>query len=104
MATSTSGKKLRFAALIRVSTEKQAKRGESLKTQQTQIEQAVESLSGRITRTYSGQEHATPDQERELLEQLLSDAERTDRPFDAVIVADPSRWSRDNAKNEEGLA
>ena len=94
---------LRFAALIRVSTEQQAKRGESLRTQQSQIEQAVESHGGRITRTYAGHEHATPGWERELVEKLLADSEQSRKPFDAVIVADPSRWSRDNVASETGL-
>ena len=59
---------LRFAPLIRVSTEKQEQKGESLRTQKTQIEQAVEYLNGKIPKRcwkYSGQEHATPNQERE---------------------------------------
>ncbi len=52
--------KLRFAPLIRVSTEKQAVMGESLRTQKTQIETAVEHLGGIITTwDYCGQEHAT---------------------------------------------
>ena len=41
-------KKLRFASLIRVSTEGQQKKGESLKTQRKQIEQAMEILGGVI--------------------------------------------------------
>lgn len=58
---------LRFAPIIRVSTEKQANRGESLRTQTSQIEQYVKSLSGIIPSNclvYSGQEHATPEIER----------------------------------------
>jgi site-specific DNA recombinase len=98
-------KQLRFAALIRVSTEKQEKKGESLGTQRSQIEQAVASLGGNITRWYAGQEHATEGYERQLLEQLLSEAAKpkNSRAFDAVMVADPSRWSRDNIKSEIGL-
>lgn len=97
-------KQLRFAPLIRVSTEEQEKKGESLNTQKEQIIAHVKVLGGVIPDhcwQYSGQEHATPDQERELLTQLLADAERD--LFDAVIVTDPSRWSRDNLKNEQGL-
>jgi len=58
---------LRFAPLIRVSTEDQEKKGESLRTQKGQIKQYVKSLKGIIPDNcwiYSGQEHATPDQER----------------------------------------
>lgn len=96
---------LRFAPLIRVSTEGQAAKGESLRTQKSQIEQYVKLLGGIVSAdgwtAYSGQEHATPDQERRKLDHLLQDAAKG--RFDAVIVADASRWSRDNRKSKEGL-
>jgi site-specific DNA recombinase len=95
---------LRFAPLIRVSTESQATRGESLRTQTTQITQYVKSLNGIIPDNcwkYSGQEHATPEQERAKLSKLLEDSAKG--KFDAVIVCDASRWSRDNRKSKEGL-
>ena len=98
------GEPLRFAPLIRVSTEGQAKKGESLRTQRKQIEQAVEILGGSIPEScwkYSGQEHATPDQERSILDQLLKDSGKG--IFDAIIVCDASRWSRDNRKSKDGL-
>ena len=94
---------LRFAALIRVSTEKQEKQGESLRTQDDQLTAAVASLGGTIVKRYAGQEHATAGYERQQVERLLADAARKLRPFDAVIVADPTRWSRDNVKSETGL-
>lgn len=94
---------LRFAALIRVSTEKQEKQGESLRTQKKQIEQAVAGLGGVITKEYSGQEHATVGFEREKLDRLLDDAGKKRKLFNCVIVCDPSRWSRDNVANETGL-
>ena len=96
-------KTIRFAALIRVSTEKQQRQGESLRTQEQQITAAVEALGGTITKRYAGQEHATASYEHKRVEQLLADAARKPRPFDAVIVADPTRWSRDNVKSEQGL-
>jgi DNA invertase Pin-like site-specific DNA recombinase len=102
MANKTEG--LRFAPLIRVSTESQAAKGESLRTQTAQIEQYVKSLKGKIPkrcRKYSGQEHATPNQERAKLETLLADSSKN--LFDAVIVCDASRWSRDNLKSKTGL-
>jgi DNA invertase Pin-like site-specific DNA recombinase len=86
-----------------VRTERQEKRGESLLTQLSQMTQAVQSLGGSITENYSGQEHATEGSERELLDNLLTDAQKQRRTFDAVMVADPSRWSRDNVKSETGL-
>lgn len=104
MSHSTSNKsKLRFAAFIRVSTEKQEQEGESLKVQEKQIVNAVKSIGGTIVKRYGGQEHATAGFEREQLEQLLTDAAKKPRPFDAVIVADESRWSRDNAKSKQSL-
>ena len=84
-------KKLRFAPLIRVSTEKQEKQGESLQTQRKQIEQYVKNLGGYIPDRcwkYSGQEHATPGQERGNLDRLLEDSSKD--IFDAVIVCDAS--------------
>ncbi len=96
--------KLRFAPIIRVSTEKQEERGASLEVQRKQIISNVERLNGVIPDQlwqYSGQEHATPDFERKKLDQLLKDA--TKGIFDAVIVYEISRWSRDNQKSKQGL-
>ena len=39
-------KSLEFAPLVRVSTERQEKQGESLNTQRTQLEASVERLGG----------------------------------------------------------
>jgi site-specific DNA recombinase len=95
---------LRIASLIRVSTEKQERQGESLRTQEAQLTAAVASLGGTIVKRYAGQEHATAGSERKQVEQLLADsARKPHRPFDAVIVADPTRWSRDNVQSETGL-
>ncbi|MGA2958093.1 MAG: hypothetical protein ABSF48_20500, partial [Thermodesulfobacteriota bacterium] len=66
----TPQKALKFAPLIRVSSEAKAKRGESLNIQRQQIEQAIKTLNGRIYKMYSGQEHATPEQDRKLLTQF----------------------------------
>ena len=77
--------KLRFAPIIRVSTEQQAQKGESLHTQRAQIEQYVEYLGGTIPEhcwQYTGQEHATPNQERSMMDTLLSDSAKD--LFDAV--------------------
>jgi len=90
--------KLIFAPLIRVSTERQERKGESLSTQRKQLEQAIKNLNGKIFEWYSGQEHATPDNERKILDKLMSDAEAG--KFNAVMVADISRWSRDNKKSK----
>jgi len=96
--------KLRFAPLIRVSAEKAEKRGESLRTQKTRILNAVEQIGGIIPEncwSYCGQEHATPEYEKKRFDQLLKDCGKG--LFDAVIVDDPSRWSRDNVKSGQGL-
>lgn len=97
-------KKLRFAPIIRVSTEDQEKKKESPALQKKQIEQYVNILGGIIPANcwkYSGQEHATGIEERKKLNALLKDA--TKNLFDAVIVCDASRWSRDNQKSKQGL-
>ena len=96
--------KLRFAPIIRVSTEKQEVKGESLRTQEQQIISTVEGLGGVIPDycwRYTGQEHATPGMERNKMEALLRDSEKG--IFDAIIVSDLSRWSRDNRKSKDGL-
>src|SRR5208283_5701519 len=95
-------KGLRFAPLIRVSTEKQERKGESLATQKKQLEAAIKSLNGAVYKWYEGQEHATPDHERKILDELMADAEAG--RFDAVMDADISRWSRDNQKSKKHLS
>ncbi len=97
-------KPLRFAPIIRVSTERQAMRGESLRTQKKQIINCVAQYGGTIPDRcwqYSGQEHATPEWERRKLNKLLADSDKN--LFDAVICCDASRWSRDNRKSKQGL-
>lgn len=95
--------KIRFAALRRVSTEQQEKTGESLRTQTKDIEEIVRELGGSIVAWYGGQEHATPGHEKKEVTRLLSDAEKQPGRFDAVIVAHPDRWSRDNTASRAGL-
>jgi DNA invertase Pin-like site-specific DNA recombinase len=91
---------LRFAALVRVSTEKQEKQGESLSTQRDSIARDVAPL-GTIAGWYGGQEHATPTWEKKEVDRLIRDAQKG--LFNAVIVAYADRWSRDNKKSKEGL-
>ena len=95
---------LRFAPLIRVSTEIQEKQGESLQVQKDSLIKAVETVNGVIPDDcweYSGQEHATSNHERKKFTKLLGDCSKD--KFDAIIVCDPSRWSRDNLRSKEGL-
>lgn len=92
---------LRFAALVRVSTEGQRQKGESLNTQRKRIEKAVEMLHGTIVKWYEGQEHASEGYDRPNFDKLLADAKL--KLFDAVMVCDISRWSRDLITALEGL-
>lgn len=92
---------LRFARLVRVSTEQQGRKGESLRTQRKRIESIVEMLGGIIVKDYEGQEHASEGYDRAIFNQLLEDAKQ--KLFDAVMVCDVSRWSRDQIKALEGL-
>jgi DNA invertase Pin-like site-specific DNA recombinase len=96
-----NGKALRFAALVRVSTEKQEDPEKSLATQKKAITEDVKRLGGLVVRWYGGQEHATPGWEKKEVDRLIADAGRG--LFDAVIVKDADRWSRDNLKSKEGL-
>lgn len=93
--------RLRFAALRRVSTEQQEKYGESLRTQATNLKRFVETFRGSIVAWYGGQEHATPGFEKKEVERLIADAQK--KRFDAVIVNDADRWSRDNSHSKLGL-
>ncbi len=92
---------IKFAPLIRVSTEAQADRGTSLETQRRYLKQTIDRLGGQVVDWYGGQEHATANWERAELDRLMTDA--LDGRVDAVIVADISRWSRDNEKNKGNL-
>jgi len=94
---------MRFAALIRVSTERQEKTGESLRTQRSGIETIARQLDSEIVGWYGGQEHATAGWEKKEIERLLADACESTRTWDAVIVASADRWSRDNESNRKGL-
>ncbi|MGA3281054.1 MAG: recombinase family protein [Smithella sp.] len=93
---------LRFAAIVRVSTERQAKRGESLNVQKKHIEDAVKYSGGTIYKWFTGHEHATPDYERKLLDELMREVkEKPKENFDAIMVYSTSRWMRDNLRHAE---
>jgi DNA invertase Pin-like site-specific DNA recombinase len=92
---------LRFAALVRVSTRKQEREGESLPVQRKEITASVRALGGRIVEEYGGCEHGTPGWEKTEFDRLLADAAAG--RFDAVVVNHPDRWSRSNADSKRGL-
>ena len=100
-----TNKNLRFAPLVRVSSEGQT--GEmktSLENQKSKIIKAVEDMGGSIPDhcwIYTGNEHATPGYEKSMYQQLLKDSEED--LWDAVIISDHDRWSRDNLDGETGL-
>jgi DNA invertase Pin-like site-specific DNA recombinase len=90
--TNGNGRPLRFAALVRVSTEKQEKKGESLRTQRAHNERDVALLGGAIVGWYGGQEHATEGWEKKEILRLAADAAKG--KFDAVMIAHADRWDR----------
>ena len=94
-------KPLRFAAYIRVSTESQEREGASLQVQKEQVRAAVERLDGEIVASFGGQEHATAGWDRAQFDYLLKGAEQG--RFDAVMIPDLSRWSRDNRRSKKDL-
>ena len=97
-------KKLRFAPLIRVSTECQGKKGESLLSQKSRIESNVKILNGTIpvhAWKYRGQEHSSEGYERKLFDQMINDCSKG--LFDAIMVDDASRWARDVVKSKTTL-
>jgi hypothetical protein len=101
MSENHSTRGLRFGVLIRVSSERQEKKGESLSTQRASNARDVDRLGGTVAGWYGGQEHATPSWEKREVDRLIRDARRG--LFDAVMVAYADRWSRDNKKSKEGL-
>lgn len=86
-------KGLRFGALTRVSTETQAAKGESLLTQRKDIERSVKFLNGHVVEWYEGQEHATVNEDRKILDRVLEGAAKGD--FNAFIVTGVDRLGRD---------
>jgi DNA invertase Pin-like site-specific DNA recombinase len=97
----TSTGKLRFAVLVRVSTEEQDEEGNSLAVQTDECEADVERLGGVIVARYGGQEHGTEGWDKPEVDRLIADAGKG--LFDAVIVNKTDRWSRDNKKSDEGV-
>jgi DNA invertase Pin-like site-specific DNA recombinase len=61
----------------------------------------VKYLGGIITMRYEGQEHSTPGSEREMLDRALVDSGKG--LFDAFMVPDLTRWTRDNEKNKQSI-
>lgn len=105
MTKPKKSKRLTFAPLVRVSTERQRDRGESMKLQVKQCAEAVEKYGGVIPKRFAGengkfvgQEHSTPDKERVILDQLIKDCSKN--LFDAVIVSKIDRLGRDADVNK----
>ena len=93
--------KTRIAALARVSSPQQAERDKtSLLVQRQVITEICEDLGFVIVEWYEGVESATTGK-RPILDRLLADAQ-TDK-WDAVMVYDATRWSR-NVKEAEEVA
>jgi DNA invertase Pin-like site-specific DNA recombinase len=92
---------LRFGELVRVSTERQEKQGESLRTQRAQNQENVSLLGGTIVERYGGQEHATEGWEKKEMLRLAADAGKG--KFDAVIVAHADRWDRGGEEAKRAL-
>jgi len=84
---------LRFGILARVSTVAQKQHGESLTTQVSQLENAVNRVGGVIVKRYTVQEHASPGCQRNSLKMILTDINA--KEINAVMVADVSRLARD---------
>lgn len=89
---------MRVAILCRVSTQDQATEGQSLEVQQKTLRKCVEMLNGIIVKEYIGQEHGTEGHERPILDEMLNDADK--KVFDALVVYDLSRLTRDPVKSK----
>jgi DNA invertase Pin-like site-specific DNA recombinase len=101
MKGSTGNNGLRFAAMCRVSTEKQERQGESLRTQRASLLRDVELLSGTITGWYGGQESAVGDYERKEMLRLTVDAGRD--KWDAIIICTIDRWDRGSSEAKDAI-
>jgi DNA invertase Pin-like site-specific DNA recombinase len=99
--TGHNGRTMRFAAMPRVSTEKQEKQGESLRTQRQSLQRDVELLGGTITGWYGGQESAVGDYERKEMVRLTADA--ASNKWDAVIIAHIDRWDRGSSEAKTAI-
>ncbi|MGB5051333.1 MAG: recombinase family protein, partial [Caldilineaceae bacterium] len=93
---------LRFAILCRVSTESQEKEGQSLEVQQKTLRECVDMIGGIIIKEYIGQEHGTKGHERPILDEMIVDARK--KEFDALMIYDLSRLTRDPSKSKFILA
>lgn len=93
---------LRFAILCRVSTEQQADEGMSLEVQRNTLVKNVQLLNGIVVKEYIGQEHSTEGYERPILDEMMLDLSK--RMFDAVMVYDLSRLTRDPIRSKIILA
>jgi DNA invertase Pin-like site-specific DNA recombinase len=82
---------LRFASLVRVSTERQEQRGESLRTQCKSNRRDAELMGGQLVAEYGADrsEHGTDGWERSELVRLTADAGKG--RFDAVIIQNADR-------------
>ncbi|NNJ26144.1 hypothetical protein LzC2_22240 [Planctomycetes bacterium LzC2] len=98
---SDKSKPLRIGALIRVSTDRQERKGESLTLQKSDIERNAPAIGGEVAEWYGGSEHATPGWEKAEVDRMLQDAAAG--KIDAVMVAYADRWSRDNGAGERGI-
>lgn len=92
---------LRFAAYMRVSEDEQREYGTSLETQRSRIMAAVDQLAGKIVATYGGSEHGTPGYVRDQFDRMITDAEAG--KFNAICIADLTRWSRDTVSHEQAV-
>lgn len=91
---------LRFALLARVSTETQERDGVSLEVQKKTLLQCIKVLGGECIKEYTGQESATAGEgkERPILDELMFDM--TNGLFNALIVYDQSRLTRDPVRSK----
>jgi DNA invertase Pin-like site-specific DNA recombinase len=94
---------LRFACMVRVSTETQERQGESMRTQRLQDAADVAALKGHVVGWYGADrhEHATEGHERAELVRLTKDAAAG--RLDAVMIADLDRWDRGSAEARVAL-
>lgn len=92
---------VRGASFRRVSTEEQKEYGNSLSSQLSRIKGVAERSGIKLIADYGGAEHAMPGYERAEFNRMIDDA--VAGKFDAIFVADISRWSRDTVASEQAV-
>jgi len=89
------GKKVAVAIYLRSATIDQTDPQSSLENQRREVLEYAERQNWRIVETYADLGKSGADFSRPGFQRMISDASKTPKPFDAILVREYSRFSRD---------